>query len=158
QELERLRESEKRNQATIDNLQLENQKKEERISVTEADAKFYRSRFEEHQQRQNVLGHNGGSGGNGNFSDVVAPNQNGEGNLIESVLTEKDEIQSLKDKLKSPLVATMIVVSVTMVGLFGDSSFEHSKEVQADEQITHSIDNIILFKKTNSAKYLGNGT
>lgn len=158
QELERLRESEKRNQATIDNLQLENQKKEERISVTEADAQFYRSRFEEHQQRQNVLGHNGGSGGNGNFSDVVAPNQNGEGNLIESVSTEKVEKQSLKDKLKSPLVATMIAVSVTTVGLFGASSFEHSKEAQADEQITHSIDNINQFKKTNSAKYLGNGT
>src|SRR5699024_12701075 len=68
------------------------------------------------------------------------------------------EKQSLKDKLKSPLVATMIAVSVTTVGLFGASSFGHSKEAKADEQITHSIDNINQFKKTNSAKYPGNGT
>lgn len=160
EELERLRESEKRNQATIDNLQLENQKKEERISVTEADAQFYRSRFEEHQQRQSVLGHNNNfNGNNGNFSNVVAPNStNGEGNLIESVSTEKVDSKSLMDKLKSPLVSTMLAVSVISVGLFGASSFEHSQEAKADEQVSNTVSNINEFKKTNNPEYLSQGT
>lgn len=157
EELERLRRTEKENKATIENLRIENQHKENRLATQEKDADYYRTMYEQRQHRNHMLGHNGDNN-NGNFSNVVAPeNNNGEGNLVEAVSVEKTKT-NIKDKLKSPLVATMIAVSVTSAGLLGVSSFENSNQAKAEENIHEVSSNIDEFKKTNDAKYLGKDT
>lgn len=156
EELDRLRKAEKENKATIENLRIENQHKENRLATQEKDADYYRTMYERRQHRNNVLGHD--SDNNGNFSNVVAPeNNNGEGNLVKAVSVEKTKT-NIKDKLKSPLVATMIAVSVTSAGLLGVSSFENSNQAKAEENIHEVSNNIDEFKKTNDAKYLGKDT
>ena len=52
----------------------------------------------------------------------------------------------------------MLAVSVISVGLFGASSFEHSQEAKADEQVSNTVSNINEFKKTNNPEYLSQGT
>lgn len=157
EELERLRRAEKENKATIENLRIENQHKENRLATQEKDADYYRTMYEQRQHRNHMLGNNGDNN-NGNFSNVVAPeNNNGEGNLVKAVSVEKTKT-NIKDKLKSPLVATMIAVSVTSAGLLGVSSFENSNQAKAEENIHEVSNNIDEFKKTNDAKYLGKDT
>ncbi|BBD87533.1 hypothetical protein SA58113_p20089 (plasmid) [Staphylococcus argenteus] len=156
-ELERLRHQLKQNEGYIENLQLENRKKDERLRISESDVEHYKKQLLSHNQlgyeRQNS---------NGNFNNVVAPQYNqetrGVGNERDNVVATEKVVAPLKEKIKHPLMITIYALSIGSIGLLGFSAIDDGSENQKSKYVTETQNNIDKFKKTNEAKYLGDNT
>lgn len=155
EELERLRRQVKQNEGYIENLQLENKKKDERLRISESDVEHYKKQLLNHNQ----LGYDNPNN-HSNFNNVVAPNSEmnqGVGNQRDNVVATEKVVAPLKNKLKHPLMITLYAISVSSVGLLGISSIDNNEE-QSNKPVNNQLSNIEKFKKTNEAKYLGDNT
>lgn len=156
EELERLKRQLQMNEGTIDNLQMENRKKEERLRISESDVEHYKKQLMNHNQ----IGHRNGNDSS-NFNQVVAPqlsNNEGVGNHEDNVVATEKVVTPLKDKLKHPLMITLFAISLGSVGLLGISTAEHNQIESENENISKVLSNIDSFKDTNEGKYLGKDT